>query len=276
MISSLLLASLLLASPAGVDSRLADAAMKRDTAAIRTLVQQKVDVNAPGKDGTPALHWMVRVDDLQTAELLIRAGADVKLADRYGVTPLYLACANGNAAMIKLLLDNGADANTTDPTGETALMAASRVGNLESVKALLDRGAKVDAADPTYQQTSLMIAVREDHARRRPPSHRTRSQCECADADWANAGLDSSEFGGGLRFRQRNYSRRLARRSRLAILHSRWIDSALVCSARWKTRAGKDSGRLGRQVGATRSERHYAPAHGDQQQSCGHCAFSDR
>jgi len=48
--------------------------MKRDTAAVRSLVQQKVDVNAPGKDGTPALHWMVRVDDLQTAELLIRAG----------------------------------------------------------------------------------------------------------------------------------------------------------------------------------------------------------
>jgi uncharacterized protein len=164
MISSLLLASLMLAAPAGVDSRLADAAMKRDTAAVRTLVQQKVDVNAPGKDGTPALHWMVRVDDLQTAELLIRAGADVKLADRYGVTPLYLACSNGNAAMIKLLLDNGADSNTVDPTGETALMAAARVGNLESVKVLLDRGAAVDTADATYQQTALMIAVREDHA----------------------------------------------------------------------------------------------------------------
>lgn len=164
MISSLLLASMMLAAPAGNDTRLADAAMKRDTAAVRTLVQQKVDVNAPGKDGTPALHWMVRVDDVQTAELLIRAGADVKLADRYGVTPLYLACANGNAAMIKLILDGGADSNSVDPTGETALMTAAKIGNLESVKVLLDRGAKIDAADPTYQQTALMIAVREDHA----------------------------------------------------------------------------------------------------------------
>ena len=71
--------------------------MKRDTAAVRALVDQKVDVNAPGRDGTPALHWLVRVDDLETARLLIRAGADATLADRYGVTPLYLACANGNA-----------------------------------------------------------------------------------------------------------------------------------------------------------------------------------
>src|SRR5262245_55323391 len=108
MIPSLLIASFMaLAAPAGTDTRLADAAMKRDTAAVRALVGQKIDVNAPGRDGTPALHWIVRVDDLDTAQMLIRAGADVKLADRYGVTPLYLACANGNPAMIKLLLDAG-------------------------------------------------------------------------------------------------------------------------------------------------------------------------
>jgi uncharacterized protein len=161
MIPSLIASILLFA--AGADVRLPEAAMKRDTAAIRALLQQKVDVNAPGKDGTPALHWVVRVDDLETAQLLIRAGADVKFADRYGVTPLYLACSNGNAAMIKLLLESGADPNTVDPTGETALMTAARVGDLESVKVLLDRGAKLDTTDPTYQQTALMIAVREDH-----------------------------------------------------------------------------------------------------------------
>ena len=37
------------------------------------------------------------------------AGADVKAANRYGVTPLSLACTNGNAAMIELLLKAGAD-----------------------------------------------------------------------------------------------------------------------------------------------------------------------
>jgi len=165
MIPALLVASLMaVAAPAGPDTRLAEAAMKRDTAGVRSLIGQKVDVNAPGKDGTPALHWVVRVDDLETTQLLIKAGADVKLADRYGVTPLYLACMNGNAAMIKLLLDNGADSNSVDPTGETALMVAARVGDYESVKALLDHGAKVDTTDPTYKQTALMIAVREDHA----------------------------------------------------------------------------------------------------------------
>ena len=34
-----------------------------------------------------------------------RAGANVKAANRYGVTPLSLACTNGNAAIVELLLE---------------------------------------------------------------------------------------------------------------------------------------------------------------------------
>jgi ankyrin repeat protein len=120
-------------------------------------------VNAPGADGTPALHWTVRVDDLEMASLLIKGGADVKFKDRYEVTPLYLACFNGNAAMIKLLLDAGADPNSADPTGETALMTVATVGDLESVKLLLDRGARVESTEPGFEQTALMYAVRNNH-----------------------------------------------------------------------------------------------------------------
>src|SRR5438046_8299965 len=55
---------------AGTD--LADAAMKGNKAAVRSLLQKKADVNAAQTDGTTALHWAVRLDDLETAELLIR------------------------------------------------------------------------------------------------------------------------------------------------------------------------------------------------------------
>ncbi|MEO8256396.1 MAG: ankyrin repeat domain-containing protein [Acidobacteriota bacterium] len=158
---------LLVASAAGAqapaDFRLADAAMKRDTAAVRALIDQKADVNAPGRDGTPALHWLVRVDDLESSRLLIRAGADASRADRYGVTPLALACANGNAEVIRLLLDAGADPNSVDPAGETALMMAARIGTLDAVKLLLERGAVLDARDREFEQTALMVAVRENH-----------------------------------------------------------------------------------------------------------------
>jgi ankyrin repeat protein len=147
---------------AETDLRLTDAAKRGDAQAVRSLLQQKVDVNEAGVDGTTALHWAVRADDLESTDLLIRAGANAKSADRYGVTPLYLASVNGNAAMIRKLLDAGADPNSTDPAGETALMTAARTGNPDAIKLLLDRGASVNATDREFQQTPLMIAVREN------------------------------------------------------------------------------------------------------------------
>jgi len=65
--------------------------------------------------------------------------------------------------MIGALLDAGADANAPDPAGDTPLMNAARVGNIDAVTVLLDRGAQIDLADTTYQQTALMVAIRENN-----------------------------------------------------------------------------------------------------------------
>jgi uncharacterized protein len=136
-----------------------------DRALIKTLLQRRVDVNVPQVDGMTALHWATYQDDLDTATLLVRAGANVKGTNRYGVTPLSLACSNGNGAMVELLLLAGADPNAALPGGETPLMTASRVGSLPSVKALLARGAAVESKDDRRGQTALMWAAAEGHAK---------------------------------------------------------------------------------------------------------------
>jgi len=145
------------------DTRLPEAAMRRDDAAVRALLKERIDVNAAQPDGMTALHWAVRGNSLETAQLLIRAGAKVDVATRYGVTPIYLACANGSASMIEALLDGGANPNAINPGGESALMTAARTGNAEAVRLLLDRGAIVDAKEQVRGQTALMWAVIEDH-----------------------------------------------------------------------------------------------------------------
>jgi len=43
-------------------------------------------------------------------------------------------------------------------------MTAARTGAPEALKLLIDRGAKVNAVDPEFQQTALMLAVRENHS----------------------------------------------------------------------------------------------------------------
>ena len=120
------------------------------------------DVNAVGPDGTTALHWAVRANDLQKVDTLLRTKANVKAADRYGITPLNLAAVNGNAAIIKKLLDAGADPNAVDLTGETVLMTAARTGMPDAIKLLIDRGAKINAVDPEFSETALMLAIREN------------------------------------------------------------------------------------------------------------------
>ena len=145
------------------NSPLADAAEKSDRAAIRTLLKQHADVNAPQADGMTALHWAVRLDDLETSRLLVKGGANVNATNDYGVAPLSLACENGNAELVELLLSGGADANTTLHGGETVLMTAARTGKISPVKALLDHGAKVDAKEKRGQ-TAIMWAAAEGHA----------------------------------------------------------------------------------------------------------------
>ena len=153
---------LLPAAGFGADTRVAEAAMHENSAALRSLIQQKADVNAVLPDGTTALHWAANADDLDAVSLLIEAGAKVKAKDRYGFTPLYFACTNGSAAMIRKLLDAGADPNAADAGGETALMTATRSGSIDAVKALLQHGADVKAKDTVTQQTALMWAVRSN------------------------------------------------------------------------------------------------------------------
>src|SRR5262245_45969001 len=144
------------------DATLAEAAMRRDIAPVRSLLAKKADVNAAGADGTTALEWMIRIDDIDTSKMLLAAGADPNKANRLGVTPIALATANGNTEIIRLLLDKGVDPNTIDPNGEPATWSAIRSGNVDAVKVLLDRGATVDFKD-SVRQSSLMLAVSEDH-----------------------------------------------------------------------------------------------------------------
>jgi uncharacterized protein len=159
----LMLASSLPALAAG--SEVADAAAKGDRSAVRALIQRKADVNAPQIDGTTALHWAARVDDLELAEILIAAGANVAAANREGVTAMQLASINGSAPMLQKLLKAGADPNAPlDQFQDTALMMASRTGKPDAIRVLLETGAKVNVAETWGGTTPLMWAAAERHA----------------------------------------------------------------------------------------------------------------
>src|SRR5215471_4148980 len=163
-LSLAILTSVSLFAGAG-DSRLAEAAMNGDRATVRTLLGQKLDVNTPQGDGMTALHWAAFKDDVEMAQMLLQAGANVKVATRNGaITPLTFAAKNGDPAMIELLLKAGADANTCEANGTTVLMDAALSGNPEAVNLLIDRGADINAKEKVNGQTAVMFAAWENRA----------------------------------------------------------------------------------------------------------------
>src|SRR5207247_9929510 len=80
---------------AAAETPLADAAEKADRVRVQALLKDGADANATQVDGMAALHWAAHHDDLQTAKLLLAAGANPRVANRYGVTPVSLARHNG-------------------------------------------------------------------------------------------------------------------------------------------------------------------------------------
>src|ERR687895_2392361 len=144
---------------ASADVRLIDAVKRKDAAGVRTLIKQRVDVNAPQGDGATPLHWAAHVDDLTIADLLIRAGAKAAVSNDNGFTPLHLACTNRSSPMVERLLAAGGDPNAASINGETVLMTCARAGEPRSVRALLVKGARVNVKESAHDQTPLMWAA---------------------------------------------------------------------------------------------------------------------
>src|SRR5688572_30948911 len=81
------------------------------------------DVNKRAVDGSTPLQWAVYEGNVAEARRLIKAGANVSLANNYGATPMSLAAEAGNTEIIKMLLEAGADVESANADGQTALLA---------------------------------------------------------------------------------------------------------------------------------------------------------
>jgi ankyrin repeat protein len=123
----------------------------------------KQDVNRRNPDGSTPLQWAVYTGDVTAARRLLRAGANISLANNYGATPMSLAAEVANTEMLKMLLEAGANADSPNADGQTALMAVARTGNVAAAQLLLEHGATVDAKEKWGGQTALMWASARRH-----------------------------------------------------------------------------------------------------------------
>ena len=143
------------------DSPVADAAMRGDVEAVRSLLKGGADVSAAQGDGMTALHWAAERGSVAMAEMLIYAGGNLHAVTRLGdYTPLHLASKAGRGSVVVTLLEAGSDVHATTSTGgATPLHFAAASGSAEAVTALLDHRADVDAKETEWGQTPLMFAA---------------------------------------------------------------------------------------------------------------------
>ena len=146
--------------PAGPDAPVADAAMRGDLAAVRSLLAAGEDVNAARGDGMTALHWAAMKGRLDVAEVLIVSGADLEAGTRLGGhTPLHVASRAAQAPIVEALLEAGGNARAATSTGATALHFAAAAGVPDAIGALVRHGADPDTREPEWGQTPLMFAA---------------------------------------------------------------------------------------------------------------------
>ena len=137
-----------------------------DKAAVKQLLKDGADVNGAQGDGMSALHWAAERGDVELADMLIFAGANIGAVTRIGqYTPLHLAAQAGNTAVAKALLKAGADVNArTTNSGVTAVHLAASSGSAELINVLADAKADLNATENEAGQTPLIFAAGRNRA----------------------------------------------------------------------------------------------------------------
>lgn len=132
----------------------------RHSAVCKLLLEYKADLAA--KDGvgqTPLVYAMQ--ENAKTAELLIDAGADVNVENRYRMPLILLAAKMPDPRLLEKFLEKGADVTASDTNGETLLHHAAESGSVALCRRLLDGGADVNAVS-NHGWTPVLRAVQKD------------------------------------------------------------------------------------------------------------------
>lgn len=136
-------------------------------------------INSKAENGVTPLHLAVAFNtEPKVIRVLLAAGADITLRDKYGKTPMHLAAGkNSQPRIIEALLNAGADIENRSDGGLTALHWAA-IGNPQStvIKLLLRAGAQInDRAEDGA--TPLHFAAANN------PKHKVADELLAAGAD---------------------------------------------------------------------------------------------
>ena len=172
------------------------AAVLPDLRLLRGLIERGIDLNTAHAWTTPLLaatrdSWHGRPEAVMT---LLANGADPRIADAEGNTPLHHAARSSDPGVAALLRDAGAEIDALNSEGVSPLGTACFAGNWRLARFLLERGAK---PEPVGGQPVLLAAAatEEDDAAGVQLLLRHKARVDARDARGRSA-LHEAAFAG--------------------------------------------------------------------------------
>ena len=137
---------------ASASQQLIEAAKAGDTASVTALIRRFADPNGKDPDGVTPLAEAISSDHLDTADALVKAGANpnARLLRAGGGTALTVALSKGNVSLARDLLARGAAVNPPKVSPLAAVLAhmalgSSNLSDIEQIEqVLLRRGVEVN------------------------------------------------------------------------------------------------------------------------------------
>ncbi|XP_063924360.1 uncharacterized protein LOC135138337 isoform X2 [Zophobas morio] len=139
------------------------ASQKGHVTVVEYLVKYGAEINRANKYGRTPLYTASSQGHEKIVKCLVKCGAEINRADNYyGQTPLYAASFQGHEKIVECLVKCGAKINRADEDGETPLYAASFQGHEKIVECLVKCGAEINRADEDGE-TPLYAASFQGH-----------------------------------------------------------------------------------------------------------------
>jgi ankyrin repeat protein len=109
--------------------------------AVNLLLKAGAEVNAAARNSLKVapLHAACASAQIESARMLLQAGADPNVRQQQDFTPVHSAAA-GHVQLVRLLLEHGADPNLRSADGRSALGHALQHGQTEAADLLRSRG----------------------------------------------------------------------------------------------------------------------------------------
>ena len=153
-----------------LENNIIDQVIDGDIDKIKKLINSGVNLNEVNRNGKTPLIIAIEQDKPEIAELLIKSGADVNLAEtEFGKTPLFCAISSigwvneGTSmyaeflSLIKTLIKSGADVNKATYNGLTSISIAIDEGDENVKKLVLNQSTSFGKrrSNTTYSKMSL-------------------------------------------------------------------------------------------------------------------------